>query len=145
VSAPSPNRMSTFVRWLRFNFVGLLGIFVQLAVLGALTHARVPYLVATALAVEITVVHNWIWHEHYTWSDRSTTGLYPRLTRLLKFNVSNGAVSLIGNLLFMNLLVGHMHLPVLIANLVAVTVCSLVNFVLGDRFVFDESGTRSCL
>lgn len=155
MSAAVPIRTSTFVRWLRFNLVGLFGILVQLSALGTLTHLAFPYLAATAIAVETAVVHNWIWHERYTWSDRSTAGLYQHLTRLLKFNVSNGAVSLIGNLIFMGLLVGNLHLPILISNLVSVTVCSLINFLLGDRFVFPPhtpsqdalpgSGTRSCL
>ena len=138
MNAPPPYRTTILVRWIRFNLVGVIGIFVQLAVLGMLTHLGVPYLYATALAVETAIVHNWVWHERYTWSDRSTAGRYPGLSRLVKFNVSNGAVSLVGNLLFMNLLVGHLHLPVLIGNLLAVTACSLINFLLGDRFVFGE-------
>jgi putative flippase GtrA len=89
-------------------------------------------------AVELAILHNWAWHERYTWSDRSTGGLSRQLVRLAKFNISNGAVSLIGNLVLMNFLVGHLHIPLLISNLLSVTACSLVNFMLGDRFIFGE-------
>lgn len=123
-------------RWLRFNLVGLIGIAVQLATLAVLTRSGVGYLMATGLAVEATVVHNFLWHEHYTWRDRALCGVCRRLTRLFKFNVANGAVSLGGNLLLMHLLVGVLHLPVLVANLVAIATCSAINFLLGEAVVF---------
>ena len=30
------------------------------------------YLFATAIAVEAAVVHNFVWHEQFTWADRVT-------------------------------------------------------------------------
>ena len=59
-------------RWLKFNFVGALGIGVQLAALATLTTLGLRYLAATALAVETAVVHNFLWHERMTWRDRAT-------------------------------------------------------------------------
>ena len=59
-------------RWCAFNFVGAIGIVVQLAALHFLIHRlRFHYLPATALAVEAAVLHNFIWHERWTWKDRS--------------------------------------------------------------------------
>ena len=59
-------------RWCAFNFVGAGGIVVQLTVLHFLIHhLRLHYLPATALAVEAAVLHNFIWHERWTWKDRS--------------------------------------------------------------------------
>jgi putative flippase GtrA len=138
VTVPPPTRISIVRRWLRFNLVGLLGILVQFTALTAFTHIGVPYLLATAFAVELAVLHNWIWHERYTWSDRATDTLRQRLTRLAKFDISNGAVSLIGNLILMKLLVGNLHIALLLANLISVVACSVANFLLGDRFVFGE-------
>jgi putative flippase GtrA len=142
VTLQSPTRISSLKRWLRFNLVGLLGIFAQFTALITLTHLGVSYLWATGFAVEISVLHNWIWHERYTWSDRSTGGINQRLARLIKFNLSNGAISLAGNLVLMKLLFGHLHIPLLLSNLTSIIVCSLINFVLGDRFVF---GPGRCL
>jgi dolichol-phosphate mannosyltransferase len=148
VTATIPSkRLPILNRWLRFNLVGLLGIFVQLSILATLTRLELPYLYATVLAVEAAVLHNWSWHERFTWSDRSSSAPAQRVSRLLKFNFSNGAVSLCGNLLFMHLLVGTLRLPVLLANTIAVIACALINFLLGDRFVFpaQPQRTRSCL
>ena len=136
-SVPSEIRQS-LCRWLKFNAVGGIGIVVQLAALSVFrSWLKLDYLLATGLAVEIAVIHNFLWHERYTWADRPATRLGQSLVRLAKFNASNGAVSLGGNLGLMRLLVGDMKFNYVAANLIAVVVCSLVNFLLSDRLVFE--------
>jgi putative flippase GtrA len=133
-------RSTGWLRWLKFNFVGGIGIGVQLAALTifrSLLHF--DYLLATGLAVETAVLHNFLWHERFTWADRSTSGIRQSLFRLAKFNLSNGALSIAGNLLVMRLLVGEWRLNYVAANLTAVAVCSLVNFLLSDLFVFQRA------
>ena len=123
-------------RALRFYAVGGLGIAVQLGVLAALTHAGVNYVVATALAVEAAVVHNFIWHQRYTWSERRTQGAAAYALRLLKFNSTTGVISIGGNVILMRLLVGEAGFRPLIANLLTIASCSLLNFLVSDRAVF---------
>jgi putative flippase GtrA len=124
-------------RWIAFNFVGLIGVGLQLLLLWLFTGPfGLPYLSATALAVEITVLHNFIWHERWTWADRKSASVRDTLWRLLRFNSSNGAVSIVGNVVFMRFLVGTFGIPLLVANSVSIVLCSLLNFVLSDRFVF---------
>ena len=136
-SKPSKARQRLF-RWLKFNAVGGIGIAVQLAALAVFrSWLKVDYLLATGLAVEIAVIHNFLWHERFTWADRPATRPMQSLLRLAKFNASNGAVSMVGNLGLMRLLVGELKLNYVAANLIAIVVCSLMNFLLGDRFVFD--------
>lgn len=133
-----------FVRLLKFNLVGAMGILVQLGVLHSLTSGLdVSYLPATALAVEAAVLHNFIWHERFTWGDRRGLAGRP-LDRLLRFNLTTGAVSVVGNLGFMSLLVEQAHLPFLMANLATITLCSLLNFVVSDRFVFRAQAPEGC-
>jgi len=136
MSAPRDGWKTLGLRWLKFNFVGALGIGVQLAALSLLAGAGVWYLAATALAVEAAVVHNFVWHERMTWRDRATPVLSRLLGRFLRFQMANGAISLVGNLLVMRLLVGALHLPVLWANLGAIAACAALNFVVSDRLVF---------
>lgn len=67
----NPVPPSMFVRWWKFNFVGAIGICVQFAALFLLKSALgFNYLFATAFAVEAAVVHNFVWHEQFTWVDR---------------------------------------------------------------------------
>ena len=127
----------TAVRWLKFNAVGVLGIAVQLAVLLGLTDGlHLGYLYATALAVEAAVLHNFRWHERYTWADRVQPSWRKSLPRLLRFNLTTGAVSILGNLAVMKVLVDLGHVNFLLANGVAIVMCSFVNFVVSDRVVF---------
>lgn len=130
------NEVSSTRRALRFYAVGGLGIAVQLGALAALTHAGLHYMVATALAVEAAVLHNFVWHQHYTWGERRSHGTAAYWWRLLMFNSTTGLVSIGGNVILMRLLVGEAGLRPLIANVVAIASCSLLNFLVSDRAVF---------
>jgi putative flippase GtrA len=131
---------STGVRWLKFNLVGAIGIAVQLLVLVVLKAGlRLDYLIATALAVETAVVHNFLWHERFTWADRAGAGF----ARFLKFNLTTGALSIAGNLALMKILVGLGHVNYLLANGITITACSVVNFLVSDGFVFAERRAKN--
>ena len=123
------------LRWLKFNFVGGVGIAVQLLAL-ALLRRWMHYLAATALAVEIAVLHNFVWHERFTWKDRPG-GRRERLLRLLRFHLGNGVVSILGNVGLMWLLMSRLHMKrLLVANGISIAICSFLNFALGEWFVF---------
>jgi len=125
------------MRWLKFNAVGALGMAVQLASLGLFVHVLgLHYLVATALAVEAAVFHNFLWHRRWTWADRPGIAGPGWGVLLLRFNLTTGMVSIVGNLLFMGLLAGAAGLKPLLANLLSIGLCALVNFLVCDRFVF---------
>ena len=125
-------------RLVKFNAVGAIGIVVQLAALALLRGLlHIHYLVATGLAVEIAVLHNFVWHERWTWGDR-TGSRDGALFRLLRFNLSNGLVSLVTNLALMRLLVGQFHMQYLIANLLSIAAGAVANFLLSDWFVFPR-------
>lgn len=127
--------MNTFIRWGKFNLVGAMGMVVQLTALALLNRwAPGHYLYASAAAVELTLLHNFVWHLHYTWHDRRDDSAL--LTQFVRFHLSNGLVSLLGNLALMRLLVQEVHLPVLISNCIAILCCSIVNFCLGNDWVF---------
>ena len=134
-SAARPQNLAW--RWIKFNLVGGIGIVVQLVALWLITHAwRCDYLIATALAVETAVLHNFLWHQRFTWDDRSQGRWRDAVVRLLQFNLSNGLVSIAGNLLLMRALVGGLHLRLLLANLLSIATCSAANFALSEMYVF---------
>lgn len=102
-----------------------------LALFNRLTHGH--YLIATAAAIELTLLHNFIWHLHYTWRDRRDNSV---LTQCLRFHLSNGLVSMLGNLALMPILIHNPHLPLLAANSIAILFCSILNFCLGHNWAF---------
>jgi dolichol-phosphate mannosyltransferase len=127
---------NTLRRFAVFNLVGATGIIVQLAVLGALTGAGLAYLPATALAVEAAVLNNFLWHEAWTWRDRAAERREDAPSRLARFNLTVGGVSIAGNLLLMRLLVGWLGLPPVPGNTIVIAFFGLLNFLVSDRFVF---------
>lgn len=132
-------------RWCKFNGAGLLGVGIQMAVLAVLTYAGMGYLVATLLAVECAVLHNFVWHELFTWGDRARVAPRGWPRRLLHFHLANGLISIGGNILLMGWLVGILGGPVLLSNLLAIVLCGTANFVVSDHFVFSaqRSGDAS--
>ena len=140
---------STLARWCRFNLVGGIGIVVQFAALFLLKSLLgFNYLVATTIAVEAAIVHNFVWHEQFTWVDRVKSKAsdssadrptwLPSFIRFLRFNFTTGAVSLLGNLALMKVMVGRGHMNYLLANAIAIVLCSAANFLVSDGWVFEE-------
>jgi putative flippase GtrA len=124
-------------RWIAFNGVGAVGIFVQLGVLAVLVrHLGVPYLLATGVAVELTVLHNFVWHQHWTWRDRRGHSRAELLRRLWRFHLLNGFVSLAGNLAVARVLTGGLGVDPVASNIAAIIVCSMLNFAASELAVF---------
>jgi putative flippase GtrA len=128
--------------WLRFNAVGLAGLGVQLASLEILLRvAGLDYLAASVIAVETAVLHNFLWHKHWTWAGHvsgETAGCWRLLGR---FHLTHGAFSLGGALFFMPLLVGAAGLEPGVASLASTALgglVSLASFFVLDRYVFIQ-------
>jgi putative flippase GtrA len=127
--------VNTFIRWWKFNLVGAMGMVVQLAALAVFDRCMAGhYLYASAAAIELTLLHNFAWHLHYTWRDRRDD-LTP-LAQCLRFHLSNGLVSMLGNLVLIRILVHDAHIPLLISNSIAILLCSILNFFLGNSWAF---------
>lgn len=130
--------MSALLRWGKFNLVGAMGMVVQLLALALFNRwSDGHYLYASAAAIEITLLHNFVWHFHFTWRDRGNRKSW--IGPCLRFHLSNGLVSMIGNLVLMRLLVKGFALPVVAANIIAIGCCSIVNFLLGNSWAFAAS------
>lgn len=127
--------MNPLIRWGKFNLVGGVGMVVQLAALALFSRLAPGHsLLATAAAVELTLLHNFVWHVHYTWRDRRADSAIAG--QLVRFHLSNGLVSMLGNLTLMRVLVDEARMPLLIANSIAILCCSVVNFYLGNEWAF---------
>ena len=129
-------------RWTRFAGVGALGFTVQLATLYVLTALlHVHPIVSVVLAVEAAILHNFVWHERWTWRDRVVESSRASMVeRLLRFNAASGAVSLVGNVAFTAVFVAA-HVPVLLANVIAVGCLTAVNYLVADRLAYGEPRT----
>ncbi|HUB82066.1 MAG TPA: GtrA family protein [Bryobacteraceae bacterium] len=125
------------IRFGVFSLVGAVGAVLQVALFGLFAKGlRLPPPAAMAIAVELVVLHNFLWHERFTWRDRGIRGFRHRAGRLCRFHIANGAVSLAGNTLLAWWLVQILRFPAWWSAALAVAVCAPVNFLAADRWVY---------
>ena len=117
-----------------FLAVGALGFALQITALALFDGAGWPLIAATAGAVEIAVLHNFCWHEYWTWRDRASDGHWT--ARLVRFHAATAVASIGANVILTAALVEVCHLQPIIANTFAVAMMSAVNFFIADRWVF---------
>ena len=113
----------------RFYVVGLLGIPVQLATLTVLARAM-PADLATALAVETAIVHNYVWHARWTWRGRHGS--------FWRFNATTGAISIVANMAITKMLAAA-GIPLVAANALAIGICSVATYLAASRVAFREA------
>jgi putative flippase GtrA len=122
------------MRWLKFNTVGVGGAVVQLCALWMLQRfTPISYIFAIVMAVEIAILHNFAWHEAWTWPDKP---LEDRWRRLLRFHLANGFVSIVSNMVLTYLFKEIAGLPLLVANFAAIVTAALLNFWVAQAWVF---------
>jgi dolichol-phosphate mannosyltransferase len=119
----------------KFTFVGALGVLVNLTLLFLLSvTAGLPRGLAWFLAVEAAVLHNFIWHQSFTWRDRREAGAGAWLRRATTFHLSvAGTVAINGTLFGLLSIVGA---PLILAGMAGIGAAAAFNFVAGDRWVF---------
>jgi putative flippase GtrA len=122
------------MRWLKFNTVGVGGAMVQLCTLWILQHfTSISYVFAVILAVEIALLHNFAWHEAWTWRGKPPA---DRWWRFVRFEVGNGFVSIVSNVVLTYLYKEVAGLPLVAANLAAIVTAALLNFWVAQAWVF---------
>ncbi|HEY7292133.1 MAG TPA: GtrA family protein [Vicinamibacterales bacterium] len=126
----------------KFGAVGAMGFVVQVAVLAALTSlAGWTWLPATVVSVEFAILHNFLWHERWTWAHRGDSTLRGSSTaatwrRFVKFNTGTAVTSMAGNVALMAVFIGVCRFGTMASNVAAVATVSAANFLLADRWVF---------
>ena len=130
-------------RFGRFSLVGLLGAILQLLLIWLFVeYFGILSVVATPVAVEITILHNFIWHERFTWSGRAPKGSRQMALRLCRFHAGNGLISLGGNTILMYYLVERLNAPAAPTAIGGIALFSLANFLVADRWVY--AGIEEC-
>jgi putative flippase GtrA len=126
-----------FRRWGVFNAVGLAGFVVQIVAIALLTRQfGWTTFAATAVALELAALQNFVAHSRWTWGDRPAAGVRPWLRRYWRYQAAK-TVSLAANLAITAAL-AHLGLPAEIANTAAVLACAVPNYLASERFVFSQ-------
>ncbi|MCZ8253618.1 MAG: GtrA family protein [Hylemonella sp.] len=138
-------------RYVRFGLVGASGTVVNLVVL-YFAHEYLfraiepvgskPYF-SLALAIAVATVNNFTWNRLWTWSDRQHATAVEEGERLRKRSLlaqlgQYATASWLGILLqyALTLWLTHLGLHYLVANVTAIVIASVSNFIANDRWTF---------
>jgi len=121
-------------RILKFQAVGAVGIAVQMTAL-AFFHGCLGWgvMAATAMAVEMAILHNFVWHVRWTWAQRHSSSL---LQLLWRYNLTYCLISITTNVAATCVLISTFHLHYLVANLLAICAGGAANFLAGEFLIF---------
>ncbi len=121
-------RSGELARFIKFAVVGASGVGVNMGLLWLLTEVGgLFYLLSAAIAIETSIITNFILNNYFTFADRSQPGVKPFFSRLLRFNL----VSLAGlgiNLAILWLLTEGLGVFYLLSNLVGIAAATLWNY-----------------
>lgn len=135
-------------RFLKFGTVGASGTVVNIGVLywaqeflfNTVQTTEVRLNLSLALAIFLATLNNFMWNRYWTWADRKQ---YHHLSLPAQFGQYSLACSLsiILQIVFTNLLAPHFYYQ--IANLIAIGVTSVLNFLLNDIWTFGRTKLTS--
>jgi putative flippase GtrA len=130
-------------RFLKFGTVGVSGMAVNMGLLyvaqehifNTVQQTEIKLNLSLALAIFFATLNNFIWNRMWTWADRK---LHHHNSFLAQFGQYTLAcwLSIVLQAIFTNLLAPHIYY--LIANMVAIAVTSVLNFVLNDIWTFGR-------
>ncbi len=138
-----PPRFQLMLRWrfIKFGMVGGSGTVINIVVLYLAQehflngiddfHTRLNY--SIALAITVATISNFYWNRRLTWRDRTRNTSQPALRLFAKY-VMAAALSILIQSLLTKWLAQHLHY--LLANVIAIVLASVVNFVANDKLTF---------
>jgi dolichol-phosphate mannosyltransferase len=137
---PRRTAIPLLFRGTRYMVVSWIGMVVNTACLylfkGVL---RIPIIPASMMAIEIAIIHNFVWYRNWAWRDRreQKTQL-PFFRQLLLYNVATGLVDLLVNVSILWLLYRFFGVYYLIANIIGMILGPFIKFWLNDKIIFKE-------
>ena len=144
-------RFSLSARFLQFCFVGLTGVFVDMAVLFLLhdpSTLGLPLTRSKIISGEVAIINNFLWNDLWTFRDISARQPSKKqaLKRFAKFNLICLA-GLVLNVLILNLLynfLGFKHLSYgsYLANMIAIVAVTIWNYWLNLKLSWRITETR---
>jgi dolichol-phosphate mannosyltransferase len=136
VNVTIQNISRRYIRPISFGLVGLSGVVVNTVILWGLVQGLgLPVLLSSALATEAAILSNFLLNDRWTFRTAAHQGRLVR--RLLRFNgVALGGMAITAAMLAA--LTAHGHLPLLLANLLAVGAAMGWNYVVNSRWTWGQ-------
>ena len=124
-------------RFIKFSIVGGSGVIVNMGLLYLLTEfAHLYYMISSLIAIEVSIICNFVLNDLWTWSDRKHQTGSGYLGRMMKYNISGATASILGNFITLTILTEGFGLYYMASNFIGIGVGVLVNYFLNDRWTY---------
>jgi len=124
-------------RLVKFGIVGASGVGVNVGVLYLFTEfARIPYFIASLIAIELSILSNFTINLLWTWRDRSEEGTLSR--KIVRYHIGAGATAFLGNYLILLALTEFFGMHYMISNLIGIAVGTFSNYFINDLWTFKK-------
>ncbi len=128
-----------WLSFIKFDLVGLSGIVVNEGVLVLLVNGGMYLLYASAIAIEVSIISNFVLNDFWTFRDRRHGHI---AVRMLKFN-GLMLIGLVVNLGILFVGTAYLDLPYTIANLVGIGAAFLLRYWLSIRLTWIKKEEES--
>lgn len=123
-------------RFVRFCLVGASGFLVNMFFLWFFTEIlKIYYLFSSLIAIELSIISNYVLNDLWTWRDRGREGKVEYLKRMLQYHLSASA-GLLTNISILWLLTEFLHIHYLFSNAFGILAGTFLNFFFNDRWTF---------
>jgi dolichol-phosphate mannosyltransferase len=126
-------------RFFRFGIVGALGVLVNMGFY-ALLHdvAGIYDMIAGAIAIELSILNNFILNERWTFRDRAAHGIGIWLKRCAAFHLSSGLVAMFAQLLTLYVFTRFLGMWDKLAYFIGIAIGALANYFICNRWIFKS-------
>ena len=130
-------------RFLKFGTVGASGTVINLGILyfaqehlfSSIQQPEMRLNLSLVLAISFATINNFFWNRLWTWADRKQHYDRPILTQFGQYALACW-LSILLQAVFTNVFAPHFYY--LIANLIAIALTSILNFVVNDIWTFGR-------
>jgi len=128
-------------RFIKFNLVGLTGVVVNEGLLVLLVSYGAYYIYASAIAIEVSIISNFVLNDLWTFRDRRHGHV---VIRLLKFN-GLMLVGLAVNLAILYLGTDYLNINYAVSNLAGIALAFLVRYWLSIKYAWIKKEEESVI
>jgi len=128
-------------RFIKFNLVGLTGVIVNEGLLVLLVSYGAYYIYASAIAIEVSIISNFVLNDLWTFRDRRHGHV---VIRLLKFN-GLMLVGLAVNLAILYLGTDYLNINYAVSNLAGIALAFLVRYWLSIKYAWIKKEEESVI
>jgi dolichol-phosphate mannosyltransferase len=124
-------------RLIKFGIVGASGVAVNVGGLYLFTEfAKIPYFIASIIAIELSILSNFTINLLWTWRDRSQEGTL--WSKIVRYHIGAGATAFLGNYLILIALTEFFGMHYMISNLIGIAVGTFSNYLINDLWTFRK-------